>query len=769
MTRREEAERQKQLQKEKRKQKNKKKRAAFKKFILWFFVIAVIAAVAFVVMVVRDLEITFGDSMNTLDLKLTSVVYSKNPKTEEWEEYEYLSSEGNRIWADIDVIPNYLEDAFIAIEDQRFISHNGVDWKRTFGAVYHEIFSGGSSYGGSSITQQLVKNLTGERDRKYTRKFKEIIRALILERKLSKQQILELYLNSIYLGQGCNGVESASQMYFNKSVNELSIAEAASIAGITQYPALYDPFQNKEKNIEKQRTVLGKMLELGFITKEDYDEAMAEELKFRKGDTYSNTSQSYFVDQVVEELIDDLCDEYGYSEAFAAQMVYNGGLKIYATVNKEAQEYAESVFEKENCIPRVSGDVQPEAAMVITEPSTGHVKVIVGGRGKKTLSRGLNRATQTKRQPGSAIKPLAVYAPALDLGLISPDTIVTDEPININGWQPKNHYSGFRGPMTVRNAVNVSANIPAIEVLQKVTIDKSFDYMTSKLNFTTLVDSKVINGQTYSDKNLASLALGGLTDGVTVLEMSAAYAVFPNDGMYNEPITYTRVEDNVGKTVLDNEQFSGNAFKSSTAYLTNQLLEGVVTSGTAAGSRISGMSTGGKTGTTDGDTDRWFVGYTPYYSAAVWVGYDTSKSLPSFSANPALTLWKNVMSHIHTGLKAKQFNRPSGMTRASVCSVTGLLSTQKCIDEEGKTTAVISYYDKANIPKIYCDGKHAEGFTAQTDTTGDWRIESNAGGEAAGTPGGNAGYISNGTAPTPVTGTTNADTTIDNPHAAPSN
>ena len=678
------------------------------KIAKWTVIACVLAAVIFAVWILATTDLSIGDSMSTLNLKLSSVIYWQDDETGEWEEFEYLSSDGNRIWTDIDDIPNYLEDAFIAIEDQRFMSHRGVDWKRTIGATFNEVFKGGSTYGGSSITQQLVKNLTGERDRSYTRKIKEILRALSLETKFSKQQILEFYLNSIYLGHGCNGVEAAAQTYFNKSVSELTLAESASIAGITQYPSLYDPFVNKEKNIEKQRTILKKMLELEFITEEDYDEAIAEELKFEKGDAVKNTSQSYFVDQVVEEVIADLMKEYEYTESIATQMVYNGGLKIYATVNKTAQDRAEEIFENESNFPNGSGSEKPQAAMVITDPETGYVKAIVGGRGEKTLSRGLNRATQTTRQPGSTIKPLSVYGPAIDLGLITPDSTVQDEPIDIAGWAPKNHYDGFYGDMTVRRAVNISANIPAVKVLQKVTIQKSFDYMTKKMNFSTLVNSEKREGKVFSDKNLPALALGGLTDGVTVMEMCAGYASFANGGMYIEPVTYTKVEDNIGKTVLVNQQEKHTAFKATTAYQMNQLLKGVVTSGTAAGSSISRMETAGKTGTTDNDTDRWFVGYTPHYVGVVWVGYDSSRQLPSLSANPALSLWRKVMPKIHEDLDGLSFTRPAGLQSASVCYETGLLSTEDCIDEEGNSTAVVRYYDKANMPTEYCDGTHGK-------------------------------------------------------------
>ena len=688
--------------------KNKIDKKKMWKIIKWSSITVISAVLVFAIWIVATTDLSIGDSMSTLNLKLSSVIYWQDTESGEWEEYEYLSSDGNRIWADIDDIPNYLEDAFIAIEDQRFMNHRGVDWKRTMGATFNEIFGGGSTYGGSSITQQLVKNLTGERDRSYTRKIKEILRALSLETKFSKQQILEFYLNSIYLGQGCNGVEAASQIYFDKSVSELTLAEAASIAGITQYPALYDPFQNPEKNIEKQRTVLKKMLELEFITQEDYDEAIEEELKFKKGEAGGGGSQSYFVDQVVEDVIDDLMKEYEYTENIATQIVYNGGLKIYATVDKNAQNRAEEIFENDSNFPKTSGNEKPQAAMVITEPETGYVKAIIGGRGEKTLSRGLNRATQTTRQPGSTIKPLSVYGPAVDLGLINPDSTVTDEPINIGGWSPKNHYDGFYGDMTVRRAVNISANIPAVKVLQKVSIEKSFEYMTKRMNFSTLVSKDERNGKIYTDKNLASLALGGLTDGVTVMEMSAAYGSFANGGMYIEPITYTRVEDNVGKTVLVNEQNKHTAFKTITAYQMNQLLKGVVSSGTGVGAGISGMETAGKTGTTDNDTDRWFVGYTPYYVGVVWVGYDSSNQLPSFSSNPALALWKKVMPKIHENLNSRSFTRPAGMTSASVCHITGLLASEHCYDDEGNSSAVIRYYDKSGRPSEYCSGEHGK-------------------------------------------------------------
>lgn len=688
----------------KRKRRKTKAKPISKVRLIVYLVLAVFVAVAvFIGWTVRDLDFAMTNSMGSSDLDLTSILYWQDPKDGEWKDLEYLSSGDKRLWADIDEIPNWLEDAFVAIEDQRFYSHKGVDWKRTMGAVFNEVFKGGSTYGGSSITQQLVKNITGERDRKYTRKIKEIIRALAVETKLSKQQILELYLNTIYLGHGCNGVESAARIYFDKPVTELTLAESASIAGITQYPSLYDPHKNKEENIKKQRLVLSKMLELGYIDQEDYDKAVAEELKFVKGDELLNVHQSYFADQIAEDVIADLMKEFGYDEAVATKMVFKGGLKIYTTADKRVQSQAEVVFENEANFPS-SGGSELQAAIVVTEPRTGYVKAIVGGRGEKTGSRVLNRATQTVRQSGSSIKPLSVYAPAIDLELITMDSFVADEPINIGGWQPKNYYNAFYGNISVRRAVNVSANIPAVKVLQKVGVNKSFDYMTNKLHFTTLVDKETRDGKVYTDKNLASLALGGFTHGVTVEEMTAAYGAFANDGVYISPITYTKVEDNMGKTLLTKKPVSNVAFKPTTAYITNQLLKGVVTSGTAAGSSIPGIDTGGKTGTTDDDTDRWFAGYTPYYSAVVWVGYDSSKPLPSFGSNPALNLWRKVMTKIHQGLPGKSFTQPSGIKSVSVCSMTGKLYTETCFNNEGASTEVFSYYTRGTVPREKCNG-----------------------------------------------------------------
>jgi len=649
----------------------------------------------------------FGDSIEQLNLHLTSVVYYKDAQTGEYVEFERILSKENRVWKDYDEMPQNMKDAAVAIEDQRFYTHHGMDLKRTMGAALNVIFKGDSSYGGSTITQQLVKNLTGDRDKSYVRKAREIIRALILETKLSKDQILELYLNSIYLGQGCNGVESAANMYFGKTVSELTLAECASIAGITQFPSLYDPLVNPEKNKEKQELVLAKMLELGYIDQSEHDTAVAEKLNIVPGQQKERRSgQSYFVDQLIEDIIDQLVEQEEVSETIAEQMLYNSGLKIYATVDPRIQEIMNDVYENPDNFPKLSGEVQPESAMVISDPYTGEVKGVVGGRGVKSGSRLLNRATQSKRQPGSTIKPISVYGPAVDLGVITGATQLMDERININGWSPKNYYSGFYGPMTVRRAIEQSSNIPAVKALQKLGVEESFKYMTERLGFTTLVNRELQDGKVYSDKNLSSLALGGLTHGVIPMEMNAAFGAFVNKGVYMQPIMYTHVEDSKGRKLLECHSAQKTAFREDTAYIMCQLLKSVVDRGTGVGAKISGMDTAGKTGTTDDDMDRWFIGFTPYYTGTVWFGYDANKGLPALSSNPALRAWKKVMDQVHAPLPNKSFERPKGVISATVCTSSGMLAGENCLNKEGKSLAVTEYFRKGTAPSGICNIEH---------------------------------------------------------------
>ena len=659
-----------------KRRKNKKRRRK----LLLAAKIAVLLFIAFVVFcgiwMAINIDFSFGDNLSTLNLNLSSTVYymdeDGNPK-----KFEQFQATENRIWVSIEKMPQDLQDAFVAIEDQRFYKHHGVDIKRTTGAVLNYVLKGDSSYGGSTITQQLVKNITNDKERTKTRKIREIIRAILLESKISKEQILEMYMNTIYLSQGANGVEAAANVYFSKDVSQLTLAESACIAGITQHPATYDPLLNPENNEKKRKTVLEKMLELGYITQDEFDEAVNEKLEFNPGKEEERGIQSYFLDNLFEVLLDDLMKN-GYSEQFAIDMIYNGGLKIYSTVDPEVQKAMEEVFERDSSFPKFSGSEQPQSAMVISDPKTGEVKGIVGGRGEKSGNRILNRATQTTRQPGSSIKPIGVYAPALDLGIINLSSTIEDSPIEIGGWSPKNYDGKYHGWVTARRAVASSYNIPAVRVLEEVTVDKSFRYLSDKLHMSTLVSSENQGGKIFSDKNLSSLALGGLTHGVTVMDMNAAYSSFANGGMYIEPTVYTKVYDADGRILLEKEPEKERAFSEETAYLTTLLLKDVVTSGTGGGAQISNMDTCGKTGTTDDDMDRWFIGYTPYYVGSVWFGYDVQKTISYGGTNPALSVWKNVMTKIHKPLAAKHFTEPDGVERMTVCAKTGKKPSASC-------------------------------------------------------------------------------------------
>ena len=639
-------------------------------------------------------------NIQTLALNYSSFIYyedeSGNPQ-----ELEQIQSDFNRIWVDSSQIPQVMKDAIVSIEDERFYKHHGVDLKRTLGATGKWVLSkmgiGDASYGGSTITQQVIKNITNEKENTPSRKVKEMMRAIALEKQLSKDEILTMYLNIVYFANNCNGVEAAANVYFNKDASNLTLAEAASIAGITQFPSEYDPFVHPDKNIEKRNLVLGKMRELGYITDAEYAEAAASDLKVSNAHKENQGRiTSYFVDQVVNDVINDLVEQKGYSTDFATQQVYNGGLKIYATIDPEIQGIMEDIFTNTSNFPYTGKGAQ--SAMVIIDPYTGKVRGLIGGLGEKTDIRGWNRATQSKRQPGSSIKPLSVYAPAIDTGKITEVTTITDEEITIGDdkWKPKNSYNDFLGDMTVKEAVARSANIPAVKVLDMVGVSTSYGYLQNKFHITTLEEG---------DKNYSSLALGGLTQGVTVEEIAAAYGTFVNSGKYIKPYTYTQVLDSTGQVILQNTANSTQAISAASAFITADLLSGVVNSsvGTGKGAKLDcGISTYGKTGTTDDDCDKWFVGFTPYYVGACWYGFDTPASISAagVSGNPTVTAWNLVMERIHERLNKKELTKPSNVVEAQVCEYSGMLATETCPTTTG-------YFVEGTQPKNFCNSSHA--------------------------------------------------------------
>lgn len=633
-------------------------------------------------------------------MNLSSIIMYEDKNTGKWDELQTIYGEENRIWVDYDQIPEGMWKAAVAIEDQRFFKHNGVDWKRTAGATANLFLHTSSTYGGSTITQQLLKNMTGDNDGTVNRKVREIFRALEFEKKYSKEEILELYLNTIYLGQTCYGVQTAAQFYFGKDVKDLSVAECASIIAITNNPSLYGPMSTvvitdkdtgakktaREMNKSRQENILREMKDQGLIDESTYNEAVSETLQFTDGSVSaqelvaaenaekSNGAvtgvNSYFVDQVILDVSNDLAKELGITAKEARIKLYNGGYTIYSTVDPHIQEIAESVYEnRSNLDVTSSSGQQLQSGITIVDPSTGNVVAMVGKVGVKDRNLGWNYATGN-RQCGSAIKPVTVYSPALDAGVITMASTFDDYPVrllNDNPW-PKNSPVGYKGWTTLASGVANSVNTVAVQTVEKLGISNSFTFATEKMNLDLVAD----------DINTASLGLGGLTNGVSTEEMAAAFAVFPNGGVYNSPRLYIKVEDADGNVILDNETDTHVAVKETTAYFMNELLQGVMNGGTASRYKLSGMASAGKTGTTSDNYDRYFVGYTPYYSAAVWCGYDNNERI-SYSGNPAASMWNKVMQKIADEQENKSFPKPSsGLVTVSVCADSGLLVTDAC-------------------------------------------------------------------------------------------
>ncbi len=663
--------------------------------------LAVLLGILVVIFIIAGAEKIDVDDLN---LDLTSAVCYVDDNGD-IQEFEKVSSTGKRDWVALSKIPKDMQEAFISIEDERFRTHNGVDIKRTTKAVIDYIFKRSKAQGGSTITQQLVKNLTGNDKRTPIRKIQEMWLAYQLERKKSKDQILELYLNTIYLAQGVNGVQTASKLYFDKDVSELTLAQCASIAGITQSPTYYDPFLNPQNNKDKQEVVLKKMLELGKITQEEHDKAVAEKLNFKKGNMQvAVQSQTYFTEQVIIDATAALVNQKGMSEAVAKRKITNGGYKIVSTMDKDIQESIDKVFSSKKNFPL--SDTQ--GAIVVMDVKNGEVKGMYGGIGPKEGAYPLNRATGAYRQPGSSVKPLSVYAPAVDTGLINPATRYTDKKVTYGDWSPKNSYSGYKGEMTVRTAVQLSVNTVAVQIVDELGVNKSYDYLKNKFHMSQVNDN---------DKVLGALALGGLTKGVSVMEMASAYCVFPNSGIYNSPITFTKIIDSTGKVILKNKSTASTSISKSSAATMNDLLKSVVTSGTGRSANISGINIAGKTGTSDDNKDKWFVGYTKDYCAAIWYGYDTPKAM-SLSTNPSVTAWKKVMQPVLQNKKSDSddldMSYQTNKKSVEICTVSGLLPSDYC---RSHNTVKTSHLSESQIPKSHCSAeKHKQVEQIDPDT-----------------------------------------------------
>ncbi len=678
-----------------KKKKKSKGNHVIRKIIVMILVVCLLLVSVLAGAIVGFVDNSMDLIANEYNLDFTSIIYYVDDETNQAHELDRVHRNENRVWVDIEDMTENLPNAFIAIEDERFREHSGVDIKRTFGA-FLQWMMGRDSYGGSTITQQLVKNITGDKDRSPIRKVQEIIRAMNLEKKMSKDQIIEMYMNTIYFGEGCHGVQVAANHYFSKKVSDLTLEECASLAGIVKAPATYNPVKNYENNKERRDVILNKMAELGMISEDERDAAKAKETALKVGSGNSEAVnldvKSYFVDAVVDDVIHDLMEKENLTESEATNKLYTSGFKIYSTYDPNVQNAIDKVYQNTSNFP----NSKVQSAMVVMDPYTGHIKGLVGGVGKKTVARGLNRATQSKRQPGSAFKPVAVYAPAIEYNVVTPATLVNDAALTIGDWSPKNSGGGYLGMMTVRRAVEKSRNIPAVKVLRELTPEKSFSFLTQKLGFTTLVENEIRNGKQVSDQNL-STALGGITDGVTVEEMTAAYCAFINSGMYNKAITYTKVIDSNGRVVLENKVQNKRAMSEQTAYLMTNILSGVTTRGTGTGAKVANVFTAGKTGTTNSNKDRWFVGMTPNYVAGVWMGYDQPKSMSG--SNFCTSVFKKVMTEIHKNVEEKTIQMPDGVIKRTVCQDTGKIASDDCV------STVSEYFKDGTQPMKYCSAE----------------------------------------------------------------
>ena len=657
---------------------------------------------------------TAAEISKGLGLNLNSFIYAKESDSDEYTLYETIKGKENREWVDSDKIPDTLKNAVVAIEDERFYKHHGVDWVRTIGAVKGWLL-GGTQYGGSTITQQLIKNITADNDYSVKRKVNEIFRAFALEKEIDdKDRILVMYLNTIFLGYNSYGVQTAAMQYFDKDVSQLDLAESAVLAGLTNNPSIYDVYNHPEKVKERQETILAQMLDQKMISQEEYEAAVAEELNYRPYEEYQQeikSTYSYFTDEVIKDVINDLMTEKGYSRLVAENMVYSGGLNIYATIDTKVQNALDEVWANADNFPNTEkyGEI-PQSAMVITDKQ-GNIVGIAGGRGEKTSSRGFSYASDARRQPGSSIKPLATYGPAMDAGIATPDTTVYDRALiqdaDGNPWPMNDGKYPTGRAMTVKEGMTRSLNTISAQLLKQLTPQKSYEFMTQQLGF-KLVDSRTNeDGTVQSDIDLAPLALGALTDGVTVREMAGGFSTFINDGVCGGTRTYTKVTDSEGNTVMENTPNTDKGFTNvRTDYYMLDCLQNVTAHGTAYGIQLDGVETGGKTGTTTSNTDIWFCGITPKYSGAVWVGYEHNYRLDGLYGRNAANIWLAVMQKVHAGDSGLVFDsHPQDFEEVTYCMDTGLLASGAC---RAAGRAATGRFWKDKVPTETCSHQNIE-------------------------------------------------------------
>ncbi len=639
-------------------------------------------------------DIIAKQDLDDLALSYTTVIYAKD-RNGKWIEHQRVHDGENRIWVEYDRdlamaydpnykgIPQHLANAFVAIEDKHFFEHDGVDWKRTAAAFVNMVvpFSG-NKFGGSTITQQLVKNITSDDDKKASRKIREILRARYLEGGYTKEVILECYMNTISMARGMYGVAVPASYYFGKTVDQLTIAECASLASITKSPEYYRPDKNPENNLKRRNTVLYEMYDQGMITKEEYDTAINEELNIvANEDVVKNTLviNDYFVDNLIEEAVTILMDLKGYKREAALADFYSGGYKIYSTLDPVVQSSLNKVFTDAKYAFSGKENTKVQGAMTVLDYE-GHVKGIVGGLYEKTENRGLNRATMSPRQPGSTIKPLSAYTPAIENDLITYSTIVDDKKtVYYEGkeyeWFPVNWYKdGYRGKMNIEYALRNSVNTIPVQLVDLLTPQKSYDFI--KGNF--MLDG--LNNP--EDINYSPLGMGGTNGGITTYQSAAAFAAFGNGGLYYSPTSILSIYDRFDELVYEDSRTATIAMSEDTATIMNHLLQKVVTASDGTGIKLrehfTGMPVYAKTGTSDDANDLWFVGGTPYYVASCWAGFDSMQEIAKKNDKIALRMWGDAMAMIHKDLAVKNFEDSKYAEPRLYCSATGLLATDAC-------------------------------------------------------------------------------------------
>lgn len=688
-----------------------------------------------------------------VNLNNTSYIYVTDPDTQEQTVVKELYSGQNREWVSYSEIPQTLIDVTVAAEDKRFREHHGVDWLRTIRSTLG--YFGGSSriQGGSTITQQVIKNLTGNDEVTPERKVQEIFTALKLEKNYSKEQILETYLNVAFFSNQCYGIQSASKLYFNKDISELNVAEAATLIAITNAPTRYNPLRENpnedygwgtgmEENKERRDYILGEMLDAGMLTQSEYEEWINYEVQLAPREEVQSTSDGltaltdWHTDQVIEDVITDLQEEYNYTRAYATNMVYSGGYRIYSTMDPDIQQSLEDSYANPDTFPALNNSEYPETAAIVIAPD-GSVKGMIGGN-EKTSNRLFNRATQSQRHPGSTMKPISAYLNAFERDLITWSTTFVDEPLTLteNGetfeW-PVNYTNSYtHEPMTVQYAVQQSINTVPAQIVNILTPQVCYDTLKNKFQISTLQEADATS--------LSAMALGGMTTGMTLEELVGCYQIFVTGGMYVKPYTYTHVTDMEGNVILEKDTTQVRVISEETATVLNRLLQTVVSRGTGAQANIqnqTGIVTAGKTGSSTGvkyvngvqvdidNPDLWFIGFTPYYIGGVWMGYDIQEEI-YYSTYPTPILWKNLMLPIHEGLEVADFTYSENVQALQYCTESGDLATENC------PSTATGWYKETYIPSSCILHRSSSTTTAEPESENEDNSSSTSDGESGG-------------------------------------